>query len=399
MAVGSKFPALAAGVLAWNLVASAAYAESGDPYAWVLLKFTVTAKGEAADIEIVESVPDGRFDDAAVTALKGAQLPIREEGGRPISYRATQKVAFDRPEPKDLMHKLAQVDALIRTCRIDYASRVLTQPPHPAEEKEQLETSARLLEIALLEYNWSRAMKLIDSLLADAGRDSYFMQQLMLQKAWVLMQERQFEDADRLLTRYLSESSSLSPSEIHLVHVAAAAQTGALKKARRLLDQYSASAANWSKYDDWSTRPAEGDGLRKPKPFLAPYIEKFQEGFRRAEAASTANSPEISWLDMVFGERLPDFVLRVAKLYPAYRHPPRYPRAALRRRQNGGVLLEVDVDERGFVTDAKVVAADPPDVFERVSLEAIGHWRYVPHYENCRPAPYRGLQPIHFRAH
>ncbi len=57
---------------------------------------------------------------------------------------------------------------------------------------------------------------------------------------------------------------------------------------------------------------------------------------------------------------------------------PRYPPDALRAGQGGEVLVEFTVNPDGSVTNARVVRADPPRVFDREAVAAVRRWRFEP---------------------
>ncbi|MCD9031927.1 energy transducer TonB [Luteimonas sp. Y-2-2-4F] len=57
---------------------------------------------------------------------------------------------------------------------------------------------------------------------------------------------------------------------------------------------------------------------------------------------------------------------------------PRYPSEALRSGQSGEVLVEFTVAPDGSVSNARVVRADPPRVFDREALAAVRRWRFEP---------------------
>ncbi|WP_341867482.1 energy transducer TonB [Luteimonas yindakuii] len=57
---------------------------------------------------------------------------------------------------------------------------------------------------------------------------------------------------------------------------------------------------------------------------------------------------------------------------------PRYPSEALRSGQSGEVLVEFTVAADGSVSNARVVRADPPRVFDREALTAVRRWRFEP---------------------
>ncbi len=57
---------------------------------------------------------------------------------------------------------------------------------------------------------------------------------------------------------------------------------------------------------------------------------------------------------------------------------PRYPADAARRQQSGEVQIEFTVGTDGSVTNARVVGANPPRVFDREALAAVKKWRFQP---------------------
>lgn len=57
---------------------------------------------------------------------------------------------------------------------------------------------------------------------------------------------------------------------------------------------------------------------------------------------------------------------------------PRYPPEAKRARQGGTVQVEFTVDSDGSVSNARVVSADPPRVFDREALNAVKRWKFKP---------------------
>lgn len=57
---------------------------------------------------------------------------------------------------------------------------------------------------------------------------------------------------------------------------------------------------------------------------------------------------------------------------------PRYPPEALRAGTAGEVLVEITVGTDGSVTNARVVRANPPRVFDREALNAVRRWKFEP---------------------
>ncbi|HYM85115.1 MAG TPA: energy transducer TonB [Pseudoxanthomonas sp.] len=57
---------------------------------------------------------------------------------------------------------------------------------------------------------------------------------------------------------------------------------------------------------------------------------------------------------------------------------PRYPPEALRAGTSGEVLVELTIGTDGSVTNARVVRATPPRVFDREALNAVRRWKFEP---------------------
>jgi TonB family protein len=64
------------------------------------------------------------------------------------------------------------------------------------------------------------------------------------------------------------------------------------------------------------------------------------------------------------------------------RPPPAYPREAQIRGLSGWVRLRFTVTAAGTTRDARVVAADPPGVFDQAALDAAQRFVYSPRLEN-----------------
>ena len=79
--------------------------------------------------------------------------------------------------------------------------------------------------------------------------------------------------------------------------------------------------------------------------------------------------------------------------------PPRYPQRALRRRQQGKVIVEFLVNEVGSVKPGSVVIvkSTPPGVFDKAVLRAIQRWRFKTRIENGQPVPFKARQELEFK--
>ena len=111
-----------------------------------------------------------------------------------------------------------------------------------------------------------------------------------------------------------------------------------------------------------------------------------QEAERRAAAArqaatqrAAAQRPEPAAATPAPAPVTPAPAPRVANtLRPISTPGPDYPREAQRRRRAGSVEVEFTVDVDGSVSNARVVNADPPRVFDREALQAVNRWRFQP---------------------
>ncbi|OMH33671.1 energy transducer TonB [Motiliproteus sp. MSK22-1] len=81
------------------------------------------------------------------------------------------------------------------------------------------------------------------------------------------------------------------------------------------------------------------------------------------------------------------------------RVPPRYPQRALRRRQQGRVVVEFTVTEAGSVKSGSVIVVEstPPGVFDKVVLRAIQRWRFKVRMINGQPVPFKARQELEFK--
>jgi protein TonB len=56
---------------------------------------------------------------------------------------------------------------------------------------------------------------------------------------------------------------------------------------------------------------------------------------------------------------------------------PEYPKEAVKKGiEHGKVVAHVYVDEKGNVTEVKIISADPPRVFDRAVITALSQWKF-----------------------
>jgi len=85
------------------------------------------------------------------------------------------------------------------------------------------------------------------------------------------------------------------------------------------------------------------------------------------------------------GSGAPPAVRMASDLVILVRVPPVYPRAALVRGVEGYVDVLFTVTETGTVANVSILAAEPPGMFERETLEAVARWRFQPEIRSGRP--------------
>jgi protein TonB len=79
--------------------------------------------------------------------------------------------------------------------------------------------------------------------------------------------------------------------------------------------------------------------------------------------------------------------------------PPRYPQRALRRRQEGRVLVEFVITATGTVKPGsmKVIESTPKGVFDKSVLRSMQRWRFKTRLANGQPSEYRARQELEFK--
>jgi len=76
--------------------------------------------------------------------------------------------------------------------------------------------------------------------------------------------------------------------------------------------------------------------------------------------------------------------------------PPTYPRRALRRGDQGVVLLRVDVSADGVPTSVGIVRSSRSRELDRAAVDAVGRWRFQPATADGRAVPGTVEVPIEF---
>lgn len=81
---------------------------------------------------------------------------------------------------------------------------------------------------------------------------------------------------------------------------------------------------------------------------------------------------------------------------PVSMDPPSYPRDALRREQEGHVVVEFTINTEGRPEDMVVAEAEPRNTFDREALRAVARWRFEPAMRDGRPVPQRIRHTLEF---
>ena len=81
---------------------------------------------------------------------------------------------------------------------------------------------------------------------------------------------------------------------------------------------------------------------------------------------------------------------------PVVRIAPVYPRRAKQARIEGWVTMEVTIRPDGSVSDVKVMASNPPRLFDEAALAAMQRWKFRPKIVDGTPVAQRAKQTIEF---
>lgn len=81
---------------------------------------------------------------------------------------------------------------------------------------------------------------------------------------------------------------------------------------------------------------------------------------------------------------------------PLARVQPEYPREALRLREEGTVLLRVEVDAQGKATAVEIESSSRSRTLDRAAREAVSKWTFRPAIEGGRPVASTVTVPVDF---
>ncbi|BCG27049.1 cell envelope biogenesis protein TonB [Pseudomonas tohonis] len=129
----------------------------------------------------------------------------------------------------------------------------------------------------------------------------------------------------------------------------------------------------------------------QPRPGTVPSVAK-----AAAPVPSTA-PPALASQPVAVAARLPK--AEVVSDQPSFLVPPRppiYPAQARRRNQQGVVLVEVRLDERGGLRDMKLLRSSGIESLDEAAMKAVASWRFRPEVQDGEPVPSRVRIPIEF---
>lgn len=76
---------------------------------------------------------------------------------------------------------------------------------------------------------------------------------------------------------------------------------------------------------------------------------------------------------------------------------PRYPKASIRRRETGTVMLSLIVTPDGTARDVRIIRSSGHPLLDKAALEAVCSWRFVPAKRMGQPVEAACEIPIHFK--
>ena len=126
--------------------------------------------------------------------------------------------------------------------------------------------------------------------------------------------------------------------------------------------------------------------------------QEMQQDMRRLNAATDSNlsgmSIDLPDIDIDIG--IGGDIAIARELTPLVRVPAEYPISALSRRIEGFVILGFTVTESGSVTDAEILRAEPPGIFDRAALRAVSRFKYQPQFVDGKPVQVKTYTRLNF---
>ena len=117
---------------------------------------------------------------------------------------------------------------------------------------------------------------------------------------------------------------------------------------------------------------------------------------------NTSSSDNESSLSTQGTQSLPEpiaLALTPAQVDPNYLHRPNpvYPALSKRLREEGTVVLRVNLDAQGVVQDITIEKSSDAQRLDQAALEAVRQWRFIPAKRGQQAVPSTALVPIEFK--
>ncbi|MBB4821742.1 protein TonB [Pseudomonas alcaligenes] len=133
----------------------------------------------------------------------------------------------------------------------------------------------------------------------------------------------------------------------------------------------------------------------KPQPQSRPSSEP---SVAHAAASTPSAAPQPAPAQQVaIAARLPKAEVVIDQ--PSFLTPPKppiYPAQARRRNQQGVVLVEIRLDERGGLREMKLLRSSGIESLDEAAMSAVASWRFRPEVQDGEPVPSRVRIPIEF---
>ncbi|HQU31874.1 MAG: energy transducer TonB [Planctomycetia bacterium] len=139
------------------------------------------------------------------------------------------------------------------------------------------------------------------------------------------------------------------------------------------------------------------------KEFITPVVEKQQEAIKPLQPDIKASKPGAATTEKK--QEAPVITqsssqgTTITKIKPDYlrNQPPEYPQLAKQMRQEGLVILKVEVDQKGVPITVEVEQGSGYQLLDQAALKAVKRWRFQPERIGGMPVKSRVSIPVRFR--
>lgn len=139
------------------------------------------------------------------------------------------------------------------------------------------------------------------------------------------------------------------------------------------------------------------------KEFITPVVEKQEEAVRPLQPDIEVAKPGESITEKK--QEAPRITqpssqgTTITKIKPDYlrNQPPEYPQLAKQMRQEGLVILKVEVDQKGVPITVEVEQGSGYQLLDQAALKAVKRWRFQPERIGGMPVKSRVSIPVRFR--